>query len=188
MLSCLPYQSQGPCGEDTQCHQVHCGPSPRQPLGHSATWDWRIHRLGPPQPPCCRNLSGAQYLWPPLRSLQVMSYCGLPRTLHLLSRSPAFEAPAQAWEAWLELLLYLPLNELQWVGCGSGWGPCCVLSPHLILSDLGLECPPHVMDLCGHLSPPSLAALPYLPPCSPEMLFPPGTSPWPPSLPSLSSP
>lgn len=152
------------------------------PRGTGASTGWAHRSL------LAAEISGAQYLWPPLRSLQVMSCCGLPRTLHLRSRSPAFKAPAQAWEAWLELLLYLLLNELQWVGCGSGWGPCCVLSPHLILSDLGLECPPHVMDLCGHLSPPSLAALPYLPPCSPEMLFPPGTSLWPPSLPSLSSP
>lgn len=47
-----------------------------------------------------------------------------------------------------------PIPATKWIAVGemcSGWGPCCVLSPHLILSNLGLECPPHVMEPCGHL-------------------------------------
>lgn len=47
-----------------------------------------------------------------------------------------------------------PIPTTKWIAVGvmcSGWGPCCVLSPHLILSNLGLECPPHVLGPCGHL-------------------------------------
>lgn len=78
--------------------------------------------VGPAQPqagPTAASLL-QKSLWSPLpaaalRSLQVMSFRGLPRTLRLRSRSPALEAPAQAWEAWPEPLLYLLLNGLQWV-------------------------------------------------------------------------
>lgn len=62
----------------------------------------------------------------------------------------------------LEPLLYLLLSEFQWVRCSGSWGPCCVLSPHRILSDLGLG--PPKLDPLGYLSPPLLAAQPHLPP------------------------
>lgn len=95
-----------------------CDQSPRPPLGHSAMWEQRVHRLGPPQPPCCRNLSGAWTCG--CHPLLVMSCCGSPRALCPQSRSPALEALAPAWAAWPEHLLNLLLNELQWGVVAAG--------------------------------------------------------------------
>lgn len=62
----------------------------------------------------------------------------------------------------LEPLLYLLLNEFQWVRCSDGWGPCCVLNPHLILSAPGLG--PLQAGPPRRSVPPLLAAQPRLPP------------------------
>lgn len=89
-----------------------CDQSPRQPLGHSATWERHVHRLGP-RSLLAAEISGA-CAWD-CRPLRVTSRCGLARALCPQSRSPALEALAPAWAARPELLLNLLLSELRWV-------------------------------------------------------------------------
>lgn len=84
---CLSCQTQGLCGEGMM--------SPlRSAPGSQCHVGTVICRQGPQQPPCCRNVLGAQT--GSCRSLRVTSLCGSPRALLLSSRSPALEAPTWA--------------------------------------------------------------------------------------------
>lgn len=60
VLYCLPCRTRRLSGQGIQRHQVHCGPSPRQPLGRSAAWDRCIRRLGP-----CSLLAAVSLRSPP---------------------------------------------------------------------------------------------------------------------------
>lgn len=125
----------------------------------------------------------SRYLRPPLPP--VTSCCGTPRALLLLSRSPALEALA-----WPEPLLYLLLNEFQWVRCGGGWGPLLrpESPPHPVRPGPGAPPTPHVLDPHSHLSPLLPAALPHLLPALSKCSFYLGRARGPPSPHGLSSP
>lgn len=94
VLSAMP--DPGLSGEGIRRHQVHPGPSP------ASAWVAVPRGNDRPQagPPAASLLQKS--LWSPYcsrRSLRVTSFCGSPRALLLLSRSPALEAPTRPWEA-----------------------------------------------------------------------------------------